>query len=136
MTLDWEALGKGALYVGLPLAGFLVGGGWPWKAVRRMGDLDLRSRLESVFVTIAKFEAYVREARLELEAYMREERMRSDRQDEILDMLASQQKATLSLAGAVERNSEAIKFLAEDILEVRRDVSDLRDLRRPPEPHS
>jgi len=119
MTVDWEALGKGALFIGLPLAGFLLGGGWPWKAYRRISDLDLLERLKPhVWL------------RIEHDAYAREQELNSNRQDEILAMLVEQNKAMLAIAGAVERHSEAIKFHSEALSKIETDLDGvIRDRR-------
>jgi hypothetical protein len=119
MTLDWPAIGKAALFIGLPLAGFLLGGGWPWKAYRRLGDLDLEERLKHKFWL-----------RSEQDAYAREREMVSAQQDEVIAMLKEQTKAILSLTGSVERHTIAIEFFGPQIRDLQADVEEIKDRKR------
>lgn len=102
----------------LAVGGFLLGGGWPWKAYRRMGDLDLVERMRPHFWL-----------RVEQGAFERQNEMRHDRTDEIMKMLHDAQSAVMALSGAVERHTEAIKYFGNDLQEVKDEVEELK--RRP-----
>lgn len=99
--------------------GFLVGGGWPLKAYRKWSDSDLISRMKDSFVPTSTFEAHVRE-----------NAMRHQRADEVMGMLHDNQRAILALSGAVERHTEALKFFANDLQEVKDDVERLKEARQ------
>lgn len=103
-TLTW------ILPLALGVLGFLLGGGWPAKAYRKWSDSDLVNRMKEHFVLTTTFEAH-----------RREEDLKHQRRDEIIEILKDQAKAVQSLSGAVERHTEALKFLAEDVAEIKRD---------------
>lgn len=111
MTIDWPAVGKAALFIGLPLAGFLLGGGWPWKAYRRLGDLDLVERLKDHYVSMPMFDAHVRE-----------EELRHQRRDDIIDMLTKTVRTMESFAGTLAAQGEGIKYLAAELSELKDEV--------------
>ena len=108
-TLRW------LIGIGLGVAGFLLGGGWPLKAYRRMGDLDLVERMKPHFWT-----------RVEQGAFERQNDMRHDRADEIMKMLHDAQAANTALSGAVERHTEAIKYWGERLEDMEKTVGELR----------
>lgn len=107
--------------IGLALGvlGFILGGGWPWKAYRRMQELDL--------LEIIKPHVWMR---VEQEAFERRNEMRHDRTDEMMRMLHDAQSSVLALTGAVERHTEAIKYWGAEIQEVKEDVERLKDVRQ------
>ena len=115
--MDRELL-RWLLPLSVAVLGFLLGGGWPLKAFRRMGELDLIDRMKEHFWT-----------RAEQGAFERQNDMRHDRSDEIVKMLHDAQAANTALSGAVERHTEALKYLGDEMREVRDDVETLKRAR-------
>lgn len=99
----------------VPLAigvlGFLLGGGWPLKAYRRIGDLDLAARMKERFPT-----------REEFDAHLREEELRHQRRDDIIDMLTRTMRTLESFAGTLSAQGEAIKYQASELQELKEEV--------------
>lgn len=94
--------------ISLGVAGFLLGGGWPLKAYRRIGDLDLVARLKDSFTTRAEFDAHIRE-----------EELRHQRRDDIIDMLTRTMRTLESFAGTLSAQGEAIKYQATELQELK-----------------
>lgn len=119
MGIDWGVVGKWAFVVLLPIGGFIVGGGWPWKAYRHLSDLTLFARLRGEFVTVPQFDAHVRE-----------EELRHQRRDDIIDALTHTVRTVESFAGTLGQVMEATKHLAQRMNEADEAIDELQG-RRP-----
>jgi len=108
-------LTKWLIVTAIGVAGFLLGGGWPVKAYRRMGDLDLKDRLKPGFPTREEFDAHVQDDREWRERIM----------EDFVEPSRELTKAILQLTGAIadlklssERNKDEIKRISEQLAEL------------------